>query len=100
MGCHAGFGHAAGDEGALPVPHFEQAFAAEPLVHAEDGVLVYGQFAGQLADRGQSFAGLNAAGGAERGDLVGDLTGDGDGGAVFDSEENVEKPLKIGGNAK
>jgi hypothetical protein len=37
-----------GYEGALPVPHFEQPFAAEPVIDAEDGVLIDGELAGEL----------------------------------------------------
>ena len=55
---------AGGDEGALPVPHFKQAFAAEPLVDAEDRVLVDRQLASQLANRREPLAGPDAAGGA------------------------------------
>ena len=95
MGGHARLRHAAGDERPLAVSHFEQPLAAQPFVHAEHGVLIHGQLAGQFADGGEPVAWLDASGGAERRDLVGNLPGDRDGRAFFDSQKHAEIQWEI-----
>ena len=84
------FRHATGDKRPLPVPHFEQPLAAQPFVHAQDGVLIHGQLAGQLANRRQPIARLHAAGRTERRNLVGNLPRDGHRRAFFDSQKHAE----------
>ncbi len=77
------------DERPLPLPHLKQPVAAEPLVDAQDRVLIDAEVAGQFANRGQPISRLQTARGAQRGDLPVDLPGDRNGRAFFDAEEHV-----------
>src|SRR3954465_14324944 len=95
MSSGACFGSAARGERALAVPHFEQAIGAEAFVDSQNCVLVDGEVAGQLADRGEAVAGFHGARGAEGRDLVGDLPRDGDGRAFFDSQKHGEPSMKM-----
>jgi hypothetical protein len=61
------------------MPHFEKSLAAEPLVHAENGVLIHGQLASQLAHGRQPIAWIHAARGTKCGNLISDLSRNRDG---------------------
>src|SRR5262245_2864781 len=61
------------DKRPLSVPHFEKPLAGQSLVHAQDGVLIDGEVAGELTDRRQPVARRQSARCTERRDLLGDL---------------------------
>jgi hypothetical protein len=89
-----------GDERALAVTHFEQPLAAEPLIDAKDRVLVDAHVAGELPNRGEPIAGGEAAGSAQRDELLGDLPRDGRRGAFFDSQEHGSNGRETRGKVK
>jgi hypothetical protein len=78
-----------GDEGAVAVAEFEDAFGSEAFVGTEDGILVDGEIASELADGGEAVAGAQVTGGTAGADLVDDLAGDRDAGGCFDADKHV-----------
>ena len=60
LGLHLAGGNAVGHEGAVAVAAFEQSLGRQPLVDAEDRVLVDGQFGGQARTEGSRSPGFSA----------------------------------------
>jgi hypothetical protein len=81
-----------GNEGPLAVSHFEQPFATESLVNAEDRVLIDGKLACQLTYRWQAITRPDASRRAMGSDLIGDLPRDRNGRAFFDAKKHAKTP--------